>query len=156
MLLPNSLAILSAAFSGERRGRAVGTWAAAGAIAGAIAPLLGGWLVDAVGWPAIFLLNVPIALAAIALAWRYVPESANEERPPPDWAGALLATLGLGALTWGLTAWSASDRVERRRSLASIVAGAAALPALPVRRAAARRPRRWCRSACSARAPSSA
>ena len=51
MLLPNSLAILSANFSGERRGRAVGIWAAAGAVAGAAAPLLGGWLVDGIGWP---------------------------------------------------------------------------------------------------------
>ena len=122
MLLPNSLAILSDAFSGERRGRAVGTWAAAGAISGAIAPLIGGWLVDTVGWPAIFLLNVPVALAAIGLAWRYVPESANEERSPPDWPGALIATLGLGALTWGLTAWSASDRASGP-VLAAIVAG---------------------------------
>ena len=73
MLLPNSLAILSATFSGERRGKAVGTWAAAGAIAGAVAPLIGGWLVDSVGWPAIFLINVPVAAGAIALAWLFVP-----------------------------------------------------------------------------------
>jgi EmrB/QacA subfamily drug resistance transporter len=111
MLLPNSLATLSASFSGERRGRAVGTWAAAGAIAGAIAPLLGGWLVDGLGWRFIFFLNIPIALGAILLGWLYVPESANEERPPPDWLGAALATLGLGALTFGLTAWSATDSV---------------------------------------------
>ena len=108
MLLPNSLAILSATFTGERRGRAVGTWAAAGAVAGAAAPLLGGWLVDAVGWPAIFLINVPVAAAAIALALLFVPEHSQAERPPPDWLGALLATLSLGALTWGLTIWSAS------------------------------------------------
>jgi len=107
MLLPNSLAILSAAFTGERRGRAVGTWAAAGAVAGAIAPLLGGWLVDTVGWPAIFLINLPVAAAAIWLAWRFVPESRQSGRPAPDWPGALTATLALGALTWGLTAWSA-------------------------------------------------
>jgi len=66
MLMPNSLAILSASFTGEKKGRAVGTWAAAGAIAGAISPLLGGWLVDGLGWPFIFLLNVPIAAAAIS------------------------------------------------------------------------------------------
>jgi EmrB/QacA subfamily drug resistance transporter len=108
MLLPNSLAILSATFSGEHRGRAVGTWAAAGAIAGAVAPLIGGWLVDGVGWPAIFLINVPVAVAAVALAWLFVPEHGQAERPPPDWAGAALATLSLGALTWGLTVWSAS------------------------------------------------
>ena len=94
MLMPNSLAILSASFTGEARGRAVGSWAAAGAIAGAVAPMLGGWLVDTAGWPFIFLLNVPIAAGAIALGYRYVPESENEERPPPDWLGALLATTG--------------------------------------------------------------
>lgn len=111
MLLPNSLAILSSSFAGEEKGRAVGTWAAAGAIAGAISPLLGGWLVDGPGWPFIFLLNVPIAAGAILLGWLFVPESANEKRPPPDWIGAALATIGLGALTWGLTAWSASGSV---------------------------------------------
>jgi MFS family permease len=77
MLLPNSLATLSAAFTGEKRGRAVGTWAAAGAIAGAVAPLLGGWLVDGLGWPFIFLLNIPFALGAIALGWLYVPQTHN-------------------------------------------------------------------------------
>ena len=111
MLLPNSLATLSAAFSGERRGRAVGTWAAAGAIAGAVAPLIGGWLVDGLGWRFIFLLNIPFALGAIALGRLYVPESRNEQRPAPDWLGAMLATLGLGALTFGLTAWSSTDRI---------------------------------------------
>lgn len=126
MLLPNSLAILSASFAGEKRGRAVGTWAAAGAIAGAVAPLLGGWLVDGLGWPFIFLLNVPIALGAVALGWLFVPESANEERPPPDWAGAALATLGLGALTFGLTAWSASDRLGSGAAV-TLGAGAALL-----------------------------
>lgn len=111
MLLPNSLATLSASFSGEKRGRAVGTWAAAGAIAGAVAPLIGGWLVDGLGWRFIFLLNLPFAVAAIALGWLYVPESQNEQRPAPDWLGATLATLGLGALTFGLTAWSSTDQV---------------------------------------------
>ncbi|WP_243451041.1 MFS transporter [Sphingosinicella sp. CPCC 101087] len=112
MLLPNSLAILSAAFSGEQRGRAVGTWAAAGAAAGAIAPLIGGWLVDSVGWPAIFLINLPVAAAAIWLGWRYVPESRQGSRTKPDWPGALGATLALGALTWGLTVWTAGNGME--------------------------------------------
>jgi len=126
MLMPNSLAILSASFSGEARGRAVGTWAAAGAISGALAPMLGGWLVDSAGLPFIFMLNVPIALAAFALGYLYVPESENGERPPPDWAGAALATIGLGALTWGLTAWSASDRLGPAAA-AALGAGAALL-----------------------------
>ena len=109
LLLPNSLAILSAAFSGERRGRAVGIWAAAGAASAAVAPPLGGWLVDTVGWPAIFLINLPVSVAAIWLAWRFVPESRRRDRSVPDWPGALAATLALGALTWGLTVWSAGN-----------------------------------------------
>ena len=131
LLLPNSLAILSASFTGERRGRAVGTWAAAGAIAGAIAPLLGGWLVDGIGWPFIFLLNVPIAAAAILVGWLCVPESANEERPRPDWPGAALATIGLGALTWGLTMWSSSGRIDTAAA-AAMGAGAALVAAFLV------------------------
>nr|WP_295370689.1 MFS transporter [uncultured Sphingosinicella sp.] len=106
MLMPNSLALLGAAFAGEARGRAIGTWAAAGAIAGAIGPLLGGWLVGSVGWRAIFLINLPLCAAALWLGWRYVSES-REERPAPlDWLGVAVATLALGAFTWGLTVLS--------------------------------------------------
>jgi EmrB/QacA subfamily drug resistance transporter len=118
LLLPNSLALLNSAYKSEARGRAVGIWAAAGAISAAIAPLIGGWLVDHVGWPAIFYINLPFAAAAIAVALAKVPEAKDKEKAPLDIAGALLATLGLGALTYGLTLWSA------HRSL-SIVAGAA-------------------------------
>jgi EmrB/QacA subfamily drug resistance transporter len=124
MLMPNSLAILSASFTGEAKGRAVGTWAAVGAVSGALAPMLGGWLVDGLGWRFIFLLNVPVAAGAILLGWLYVPESDNEDRPPPDWLGALLGTLALGALTWGLTQWSASHRLDDATA-ASLGAGAA-------------------------------
>ncbi len=105
ILMPNSLGILGSSFEGEAKGRAVGTWAAAGAIASAVGPPLGGWLVDAVGWRAIFYLNLPVAAGAIAIAWLYVDESAEGEQPL-DWTGAALATLGLGALAWGLTVWS--------------------------------------------------
>jgi len=105
MLMPNSLAILGNAFSGEARGRAIGTWAATGAIASAVGPPLGGWLVQAIGWRAIFLINLPIALVAIGIAWRGVAESASGKQPL-DWAGATLATVALGALTWALTLWS--------------------------------------------------
>jgi EmrB/QacA subfamily drug resistance transporter len=106
LLMPNSLAILGATFAGEHRGRAIGTWAAVAAMAAAIGPPLGGWMIDAVGWRSIFLLNLPIALAAIILALRYVDESRGEDDVRLDWAGAALATAGLGAMTWGLTLWS--------------------------------------------------
>jgi EmrB/QacA subfamily drug resistance transporter len=112
LLLPNSLALLNAAYSGEKRGRAVGIWAAAGAAAAAVAPLIGGWLVDTIGWPAIFYINLPLALGAILLAIRFVAESREAGAGRTDYGGALLATSGLGGLTYGLTLWSAHRRAE--------------------------------------------
>jgi EmrB/QacA subfamily drug resistance transporter len=104
MLMPNSLAILGASFSGEARGKAIGTWAAVGAAGGAIGPLLGGWLIDVVGWRAMFFVNLPIAAAAVWLASKYVRDEAPPTPAPRlDLAGAVLATAGLAALTLGLT-----------------------------------------------------
>lgn len=102
LLMPNSLAILGATFSGEQRGRAIGIWAAVGAAAGAIGPLLGGWLVDTVGWRAIFLINLPIAGATLLLARRCLVDDANRDQPPLDLAGAALATAGLAGVTWSV------------------------------------------------------
>jgi EmrB/QacA subfamily drug resistance transporter len=121
LLLPNSLALLNAAYSGDKRGRAVGIWAAAGAAAAAVAPLIGGWLVDAVGWPAIFYINLPLALGAILLAIRFVEESREAGAGRTDYAGALLATAGLGGLTYGLTLWSAHRRAESTAVIAAVV-----------------------------------
>jgi len=121
MLMPNSLSILSHAFSGEEKGRAVGTWAAAGAIASAFGPPLGGWLVDAVGWRAIFFINLPVAALAIGLALKGVEES-GDGKQPLDWTGAALATFALGALTWALTLWS-SKRVMTEASWIALAAG---------------------------------
>ncbi len=108
ILLPNSLATLGHAFTGEARGKAIGTWAGVGAIAGAVGPPLGGWLVDAIGWRAIFYVNVPVAAAAILIALRHVEESAEGELPL-DLPGAFAATVALGALTWALTLWSSGQ-----------------------------------------------
>lgn len=118
LLLPNSLALLNGAYEGEARGRAVGIWAAAGAISAAIAPLIGGWLVDHAGWPSIFYINLPFASAAVAVALTKVPEAKNREKTPIDVTGAILATLGLGGLTYGLTLWSA------HKSLSVVTGGA--------------------------------
>jgi EmrB/QacA subfamily drug resistance transporter len=109
LLMPNSLAILGGAFTGEARGRAIGTWAASGALAGAAAPILGGWLLDTVGWRSIFLLNLPVAVTASILAWRFVAETKESQQAASlDWGGATLATAGLGLLTWALTLASAA------------------------------------------------
>jgi len=121
MLMPNSLAILGASFSGEARGRAVGIWAAAGAAAGAVGPLLGGWLIDSVGWRAIFFINLPIGVAALAMAARYVPDTRADSHPGLDLRGALLAACGLTAMTWGLTVASSSSGFQ---TLAAAALGA--------------------------------
>jgi len=118
LLLPNSLALLNAAFSGEKRGRAVGIWAASGAAMAAVAPLIGGWLVDTAGWPTIFYINIPLALGAILLAVKFVAESRETGEGRTDYAGALLATAGLGGLTYALTLWSAT----RHFSTAALIA----------------------------------
>jgi EmrB/QacA subfamily drug resistance transporter len=118
LLLPNSLALLNAAFSGEQRGRAVGIWAASGAAMAAFAPLLGGWLVGTAGWPAIFYINLPLALGAILLALRFVSESADSGAGRTDYAGALLATAGLGGLTYALTLWSATRQFTAQAAAA--------------------------------------
>ncbi|MDQ3077472.1 MAG: MFS transporter [Pseudomonadota bacterium] len=118
MLLPNSLALLNAAFEGERRGRAVGIWAAAGAASAAVAPLIGGWLVDNVGWPAIFYINLPLAAGAILLALKFVEESQDKDAARTDYAGAFLATAGLGGATYGLTSWSSSGSLTPRATAA--------------------------------------
>ena len=103
ILMPNSLAILGASFAGETRGRAIGIWASVGAMLAAIGPVIGGWLIDVVGWRAIFLINLPLALGAIALALITVPDSRERDPPALDIPGGTLATIALGALTWGLT-----------------------------------------------------
>jgi EmrB/QacA subfamily drug resistance transporter len=103
VMLPSSLAILGSVYTGEARGRAIGVWAAAGAMAGAIGPVIGGWLIDVTGWRSIFLLSLPVALGALVLAWLFAPEVDEGQASPLDLGGGLLATLGLGVLTWGLT-----------------------------------------------------
>jgi EmrB/QacA subfamily drug resistance transporter len=106
LLLPNSLALLNGAYDGEARGRAIGIWAAAGAIAAAIAPLIGGWLVDHAGWESIFYINLPFVAAAILIALTRVAEVREPEKARLDGGGAALATIGLGASTYALTLWS--------------------------------------------------
>ncbi|MEP7129883.1 MAG: MFS transporter [Sphingomicrobium sp.] len=126
LLLPNSLALLNATFSGEKRGKAVGIWAASGAAMAAVAPLIGGWLVGTAGWPAIFYINLPLALGAILLALRFVAESRESGQGRTDYGGALLATCGLGGLTYALTLWSAT-RHFTNGALVALVTGTLAL-----------------------------
>jgi MFS family permease len=130
LLLPNSLAILGATFTGKARGKAIGIWAAAGAAAGAVGPLLGGWLIDTVGWRAVFYINLPIAALAILLGWRYVNVPPGDKPVALDPPGALLASIGLGCLTWGLAAASADKGVTTASSLAMAAGIVVLLPFL--------------------------
>lgn len=104
LLTPSSLAIIGAAYSGEARGPAVGTWAAAGALTTALGPPLGGWLADTVGWRSVFFINLPIAFAALLLALQLPDDRASEEHKELDGSGAALAVLSLGLLSYGLIA----------------------------------------------------
>ena len=124
LLLPNSLALLNGVYEGEARGQAIGTWAAAGAIAAAIAPLIGGWLVEHVGWPSIFYINLPLVAAAILVALTRVEEVSEPEKARLDGLGAGLATLGLGASTYGLTLWSQQFALTPTATIALILGAA--------------------------------
>jgi len=103
LLIPGSLALISASFPVEVRGRAIGTWSGFTAIMAAIGPVLGGWLVQHASWRWVFFVNLPIAVLTVMLTVWKVPESRGTEiNRALDWPGALLATVGLGAVTFGL------------------------------------------------------
>jgi EmrB/QacA subfamily drug resistance transporter len=102
LLTPGSLAIIEASFVPEDRNRAIGAWSGLGGIATAIGPFVGGWLVSAVSWRLIFLLNLPLA-AVVLLASRHVPESSDPASSHRvDGLGAALAVVGLAGCTYAL------------------------------------------------------
>ncbi len=102
LMVPGSLAIISATFPDNERGKAIGTWSAFTSITMIVGPLVGGFFIDHASWRAIFFINVPFAAIVLYLALRYVPETRETKKHPLDVAGAVLATAGLGALVYGL------------------------------------------------------
>ena len=106
LLTPGALAILQASFEQRDRMRAIGAWSGLGGIAGAVGPLLGGWLVEVSSWRLVFLINIPLAAVVIMVAIRHVPESADPEAARQvDLFGALLCAVGLGGVTYSFTTW---------------------------------------------------
>jgi EmrB/QacA subfamily drug resistance transporter len=101
LLTPTSLGLVLASYSSERRGGAVRAWTAAGGMAAALGPVIGGLLVTA-SWRWVFLVNVPIGLAAIVAGWRRLPDVPGHPGLRPDALSALLVTAGVGGLTLGL------------------------------------------------------
>jgi EmrB/QacA subfamily drug resistance transporter len=102
LLTPGSLAIISASFAEEERGRAIGTWSGFSAITTALGPVLGGWLIQHASWRWIFFINLPIAAAVVVIALWQVPESRGPDAKRLDDLGASIVTIGLGALIYGL------------------------------------------------------
>jgi len=106
LLVPSSLAIITATFDGDGRGRAIGIWSGFTAITSALGPVAGGWLIDHASWRAVFFLNLPLAAIVVWLALAHVRESRDPSRSSTiDWAGASLATLGLGLVVFALLEW---------------------------------------------------
>lgn len=103
LLTPGSLAIIQASFAAADRPRAVGAWSGLGGVAGAVGPLLGGWIVQVAGWRWVFLLNLPLAAVVIVVSLRHVPESSDPSAQGRfDVAGAALAAAGLAGISYAL------------------------------------------------------
>jgi len=128
MLVPGSLAIISASFSERERGRAIGTWSGFTAITAAVGPVIGGWLVQHASWRWVFFINLPIALVVLVLTLWRVNESRNPQAAGLDWVGSCLATVGLGGVVYGLIE-SSNKGWNDAVVLTALISGMAALAA---------------------------
>jgi EmrB/QacA subfamily drug resistance transporter len=127
LLVPGSLALITAFFPEETRGRAIGAWSGFSAITAAIGPVIGGWLIEYSTWRWVFFLNLTLALAVILLSAK-VPESRNENASHHiDWSGSLLVTVGLGAVTYALIEWPTRSHHGVHLIAAAAVLGVLAL-----------------------------
>ena len=132
LLVPGSLAMISASFAEEDRSEVIGAWAGLTGVASAVGPLLGGWLVDAVSWRLVFLINPPIAAIAVVVALRRVPETRDDTAGRRvDLPGALVAALGLGGITAALIEGPVRGWGDAMVATAAVV-GAVALVAFVV------------------------
>lgn len=130
LLTPTSLGLVLASHAPERRHGAVRAWTAVGGMSAAIGPVIGGLLV-AISWRWVFLVNVPVGIAALVIGWRLLPHVRGDASERPDTFGVVLATTGIGAVTFGLvkgSAWGWSSG-----SIVGTLVGAALLLGLFVR-----------------------
>jgi len=102
MIAPATLAIITNVFPKNERGRAIGVWAGLNSIGVALGPIVGGLIVDNIGWEWIFLVNIPVAIVALVLGWFLIPESRNPQARPIDIPGTVLSAAGLASLVFGL------------------------------------------------------
>jgi EmrB/QacA subfamily drug resistance transporter len=131
LLTPASLALIGATYPKDERAGAIGVWAAASALTSAAGPVVGGWLTGRFGWPAVFWINPPLAIVAVALLWAAAPADPTEPRGF-DFVGATLIALSLGALTLGLSQIGNSERPAGAFSLdtGALLAGVLGLAGL--------------------------
>ncbi|MGA9771494.1 MAG: MFS transporter [Blastocatellia bacterium] len=140
LLVPGSLAIISASFSEEKRGQAIGTWSGFTAITAAVGPVIGGWLVEHVSWRAVFFINIPLAVMVLLICFWHVPESRDDKQGRQlDWLGAGLEAFGLGALVYGLIE-SSRLGFGNLHILAALMLGALSLSAFLIVEARSRNP----------------
>ena len=137
VLVPGSLAIITATFQGEEQGRAFGLWAGASAATTILGPFVGGLLVNTISWRMAFLINLPFLLVAYLATVRFVPESRDDQATGHfDWLGSLVIAVAVAGLAFGTIrgqqqGWSEPAAVV---SLAAGVVAAVALPFLMTRR----------------------
>lgn len=140
LLVPGSLAIISATFRTEQRGRAIGTWSGFTSVTSVLGPLLGGWLVQYASWRWVFFINIPLAMVVLLISFWGVPESRDENaRGKLDWPGALLVTLGLAGIVYGLIE-SGATGLEQPSVLIALAFGIVALLAFLLVEARASQP----------------
>lgn len=139
LLVPGSLAILTATFEGAARGRAFGLWASATAAVNLLGPILAGILISTISWRVAFLINLPIGLAAIWLTLRAVPESKREEEASLDWLGAGIAGLAVAGLSFGAIR-SNEESWKDPVAIGILIVGAVAAIAFPFVMARRRNP----------------
>jgi len=140
LLVPGSLALLTANFSGEEQGRAFGIWAGASGATTILGPLIGGILVDTISWRAAFFINIPLVAVAAWATWSHVPESRDEQASPTfDWIGAAIVGLSVGGLAFG-TIYGQQRAWRDPIGFIALAVGVLATIALPVWMQRARHP----------------
>ena len=140
LLVPGSLALISASFPAKERGRAIGTWSGFSGITAALGPVLGGFLVNPYSWAWAFLINVPLAIVALAITWLRVPESRGISTTGGlDPWGALLATVALGGIVYAFIE-APTQQWGSPAVLAALLVGVAAAMAFVVVELRARSP----------------
>ncbi len=140
LLVPGSLALITANFSGREQGRAFGTWAGASSATTLLGPVLGGLLVDTISWRAAFFINVPLVALAAWATWKHVPESRNENASRQfDWIGAAIVALAVGGLAFG-TIYGQQRAWRDPLGFVALAIGVVATAVLPVWMRRARHP----------------